>query len=437
MTERRYKWLIDLRWLAAVGILLANLVSSRILHINVYQPALYTIAGVLLLLNFLYLLFYHRYTRQRAFLRITIENLVVIQIVTDLILLTFLLHFTGGVENPFIIYYIFHLMLASILLPRTTSYLLASFTMFLVAVLAIGEFKGWIRHYELIGFLDTGFYNNARYLAGTGVVFVTTSYVVVYMTSSVSTMLRIREQAYREANRELLNKDTVKDEYVSRITHDIKGHLAAIKNCLDASLTHLPAAQKKDFVLRARTRTEKLIAFIQDLLRITRLRLRNEMIFTEFSIKNEIDELIASYSREIEERNISIQNRIEVDNVVADQLSIREVFENLFSNSIKYTGEGGRIGFRSSVSTEGTIILEVEDTGIGIPKGEEESIFMEFYRAGNNSSGIKEGNGMGLAIVSRIVKNHKGTIQVISEESHGSCFRIELPLLPVESEKKK
>lgn len=427
MKRTRNKWLIDLRWIAACGILLATYISDSLLHIPLQLKPLFSIAGVLLILNMFFLYLYNKIVKHQSIKAMSIEQLVIIQIITDLILLSFLLHYSGGVENPFIIYYIFHLMLASILLPRKTSYLLASFAILLVAILAFGEFRGWFRHYELKGFINIGFYNNIVYLTGTGFVFITTSYVVVYMTSTVSAILRVREHAYREANRELLNKDIIKDEYVFRITHDIKGHLGAIRNCLDVSLSDLPTEQKQDFVSRAYARTDKLIGFVQELLRITQLRLGNEMVFTEFSLKEEILELIGVYRNDAEQKGIRISTHLEIDHIVAGKLSIREVIENLITNAIKYTESGGKIEISGKKLPDGKIQIEVADTGIGIPKEESKKIFREFYRASNNTDGYTDGSGMGLAIVRIIVKNHKGSITVKSRKNKGSRFRLELP----------
>ncbi len=318
MTDSRYKWLTNLRWIAAAGIIIFTLISSSVFHVSLQEKQLFIIAALLLLSNFFYILLERKTSKDnKDHYYATPQGLVVSQIAGDLILLTFLLHFSGGVENPFIIYYVFHLMLASILLSRTLSYLIATFTMILVGLMAIGEFLGWFPHYSLTGFLTNGYYNNPNYLSGTGFVFVTTSYVVVYMTGTVSERLRKKEQACRQTNMELLDKDKIKNEYVLRITHDIKGHLAAIRSCLDASMMDLSSGQKKEFIDRAYDRTGKLLTFIQELLRITQLRLANDIMKESFSLKKEIEEQVINFNEDLRAKGLAIDLDLKTDTLSA------------------------------------------------------------------------------------------------------------------------
>lgn len=417
-----------MRWIAGCGVIIATLLTSRVFSISLQQKPILLLSALLLFSNLLYLYAYKRLTRElEEYNERNLRMWVLVEIIVDLLLLTLILHYSGGVENPFIIYYVFHLMIASIILPRIISYGIASFTMILVGLMAWGEYFGWFQHYPLDGFITLRFYDNLRYLAGTGVIFISTSYVVVYMTGVVSAQLRHKEEAYRQANLDLLEKDKIKNEYVFRITHDIKGHLAAIKNTLDATMIKIPVKKKEEFVIRAYTRTEKLIVFIQDLLRITQLRLNDSIVIEEFSLSEVINEIVDMYKEKIAEKNLTIQLEINETKIFADKLSIKEVIDNLLSNSIKYTHDRGVIRIKTSRHTRGKINIEFSDTGMGIPKSEVAHIFDEFYVASNIK---KEGifsSGMGLAIVQNIVKNHKGTIQVKSEENRGTTFTIRLP----------
>lgn len=430
MKNNRYQWLINLRWFAATGIILATFVSTELFHISLKEKQLYIVAFLLLLSNFIYFLI-DRKTRDAVGNKYhsAYQRLIVAQILGDLVLLTILLHYSGGVENPFIIYYVFHLMLASILLSRLMSYFVASFTMLLVGLMAIGEFLGWFPHHPLTGFLTNGYYNNKNYLLGTGFVFVTTSYVVVYITSKVSAALRDKEQAYRQANLELLEKDKIKDEYVFRITHDIKGHLAAIQGCLE--VMKISATKKEEFLKRAFNRTEKLLSFIEELLIITKHRLSKDIVRETFSLKKEVEERINDFSELIREKNLNVQSDLEAETLFADRISISEVLQNLISNSIKYTPDGGEIMIRSTVPKSKWIRLEVSDNGIGIPEDEIPDIFNEFFRANNTKNDDREnkGSGLGLAIVREIVRNHSGEIKVKSKLGVGTKLTIDLPQL--------
>jgi signal transduction histidine kinase len=401
---------------------------SRFFLVELRQKPLLLIGALLLLSNIIYLFVYRHLTRQlESFNERNLKILVLVQIIIDLILLTFLLHFSGGVENPFIIYYVFHLMIASIILPRIISYGVASFTMILVGLMAWGEYFGWFQHYALEGFITHRFFDNLKYLAGTGVIFISTSYVVVYMTGVVSAKLRYKEQAYREANLNLLEKDKIKNEYVFRITHDIKGNLAAVKNCLDAAKLNIPEEKKEEFLNRAHSRTEKLIVFIKDLLRITQLRLMDNMVMEEFSLFEVVNEIVDTHKESIDRKSLSVQLEIGEERIFADRLSIVEVMDNLLSNSIKYTPEEGEISIRVFKHSSQKLDIEFSDTGMGIPRKEVPHIFDEFYIASNSKRAGSENSGMGLAIVRKIIKSHSGTIHVKSEEGKGTTFTIRLP----------
>ena len=261
-------WLINLRWIAAMGVAGATFFSVNIFGIPLPEPKLYTIAALLFVLNLTYLIVYQNCFRtDHDKSQMNPERFIFIQIIIDLLVLTFLLHFAGGVENPFIIYYVFHLMLAGILLSKRKSYLVATVTIFFAGIMTIGEYSGFLTHYQLKGFLNNGYYHELKYLAGTGFIFITTSYVVVYLTTTVSDQLKRKEEANRLANIRLRENDRFKNEYVYRITHDIKGHLSAIKNCLDVVILQADKTQQQEFSERAHSRALKLITFIQDLLK--------------------------------------------------------------------------------------------------------------------------------------------------------------------------
>ncbi len=422
----RARWLIDLRWIAVVFVVLATFVSSRFLGIALYESALYVLAGILLVLNGIYK-FLQRAIAANTLKILNEQSLIILQIVTDLILLTFLLHFTGGVENPFIIYYFFHLMIASILLPRRIGYMIATFMLLLVGSMTLLEFQGILPHYHLKGFLTGGFYHNLNYLAGTGFVFVTTSYVVVYMTGTISAKLREAEKASRLANRQLEEKDKIKDEYVYRLSHDIKGHIAAIKSSLDASLIQNEPEKIKKFSRMGLNRTELITDFLGNLLRITRLRLNKESEQSDFSLGELLTRVVDLYREQADEKKIRLVTGFRENNrkCRGNRVSLEEAFTNLLQNAIKYTPPGGEVSIRLGI-VKNTFVAEIEDTGIGIPEDEIKSIFREFFRASNARQQLKEGDGLGLAITRQIIENHNGKISVKSRENEGTTFTVKL-----------
>ncbi|MBN2612717.1 MAG: HAMP domain-containing histidine kinase [Bacteroidales bacterium] len=424
---KKAEWLVTLRWIAVICVVTATYISSEIFHLPIRKNEIYLAAIILFLLNVIYLFLNHK-IKDGTEPGIAEQTILVFQIVTDLFLLTFLLHFSGGVENPFIIYYIFHMMIASILLSKRTAYLLTTYALFLVAILAFMEYFAIIPHYPLAGFLKFSYFNQPAYLAGTGFVFVTTSYIVVYITSAIVARLKEAENSYRLANIQLEEKDKIKDEYVYRLSHDIKGHIAAIQNSLDASLMIDDPQKARNFSQTALRRAESLTGFIKNLLRITRLRLNKESEVTGFSLKEVIDEILLFNRENIEKKHLSVQFHFDDrgDMFRGNRFSIGEALTNLISNAIKYTREDGMVNIRVDRG-RGFFLIEIEDNGIGIPESEKGNIFKEFFRAKNAAELQEEGDGLGLAIAKQIIDNHRGKISVQSEENKGTKFSIKLP----------
>jgi len=228
--------------------------------------ALYAIAGVLLVYNFiLYDLLRYSTWGGKEPSPARIGGILTFQICADLFILAAILHFSGGIENPFSFFFVFHMIIASILRSKWQSYLQATLAVVLFGGLVVLEALGWIEHYHLAGFVGRDGYESKTYVFGFVFVFTITMYLVVYMTTSISEQLRKQQQSYERANTLLQEKDQLKNEYVLRVTHDIKGHLAAVQSCLDIVFGEMvgPLNEKqKDLIERAHRRTAKCMAFV-------------------------------------------------------------------------------------------------------------------------------------------------------------------------------
>ncbi|HSG27803.1 MAG TPA: HAMP domain-containing sensor histidine kinase, partial [Candidatus Krumholzibacterium sp.] len=229
-------------------------------------------------------------------------------------------------------------------------------------------------------------------------------------------------------------KDRIKDEYVARVTHDIKGHLAAIQSCLFVASSDKsgPLTEKQaDFLGRATSRNEQLTAFVRELLNLTQMRLSGHVESREFSLADSISKALETVSRKAEDKSITLTSSIDerVGSMTGDEFSINELITNLLFNAIKYTPEEKTVHLAATVE-DGSIRMDFTDTGIGIPADEVDHVFDEFFRATNAKKSANEGTGLGLSIVKQIVERHGGAISVMSTEGEGSTFTVRFPVSP-------
>jgi signal transduction histidine kinase len=113
--------------------------------------------------------------------------------------------------------------------------------------------------------------------------------------------------------------------------------------------------------------------------------------------------------------------------LVGDRLRLYQVLENLVSNALKFTPQGGSVEIKTTTEGE-SVLIEVADNGIGIPIADQPRLFERFFRSSAATDQAIPGTGLGLAIVKAIVEAHNGRITVVSAEGHGTTFRVELPI---------
>ena len=429
---KRAYWLIKLRWIAIAFVGAGTYVSSNFLEIELQDLALYSIAILLALYNLTVLLLLNHHAKKGDEVSyVEVKKIINVQISTDLLILTILLHFSGGIENPFIFYFIFHMIIASILLSLWDSYLQATFAVLVFGLLVLLEYLQLIPHYCLRGFTPNCLHRNKLYILGTLFVFTTALYLAVYMASYISVRLKRTERAYIQANILLQEKDHIKDEYVLRVTHDIKAHLATIQSCLGMIVNKVGGLldeQKLEFVDRAYTRTIKLTHFVKTLLRLTQMRLSDKLEVDLFPLRETVQNAVSAVSTKAEEKSITLNYDVEpsVDTISGNQFSIEEVFTNLLLNAIRYTPEQGTVTIEAKNGKD-CVVVEIADTGIGIPADEIGNVFDEFFRASNARKVHQDGTGLGLSIAKYIVERHGGKIWVDSIKDTGTKFWITLP----------
>lgn len=425
-------WLIRLRWFAVAGIALTALFVRLRLGLALPYGAVLAAAAALGGCNFL-LLYYLDAARAKAgpSLPVVTNRLANAQIPLDLLCLTVLVHLTGGVENPFLYYFVFHMIIASVLLSRRASYLQAAFALGLFLLMAGLEYAGRLPHHCVASSPALCLRGDGLHLAGLCAAFASTLFIAVYMASSISHRLRLKEAHLRAANDQLLEKDKIKSNYVLRVTHDVKEHLAAIQACLDPVLHGVtgpvPPAQES-LIRRSYDRTGKLMTFVKALLEITRIKLSRGLETGPFSLRRTAENAVSHVEARAKARNIKLTWAVGpgVDEMHGSQVYIEETIANFLANAVKYTPEGGSVDL--AVGDAGaSVLIRVRDTGIGIPADELPRIFEEFFRARNAKAAERTGTGLGLSIAKEVAARHGGRVWVESQENKGSTFYFSLP----------
>jgi len=229
---------------------------------------------------------------------------------------------------------------------------------------------------------------------------------------------------------ELKNLQTMRREMVGNISHEFRTPLAGIKAMVetlqDGATDDREAA--KDFLSRIEAEVDRMTQLVAELAELSRIETgKAELKLEPMNLNSLVEEVTAQLKPQAERQNLTLEMALADDlpTTSADKARIRQVLVNLFHNAIKFNHSGGNIRVRTSHS-EGSIVVEISDTGTGIAKDDLLHIFERFYKADKSRSG--QGSGMGLAIAKHIVEAHGGEIKVRSEEGKGSTFSFNLPV---------
>jgi two-component system NtrC family sensor kinase len=224
--------------------------------------------------------------------------------------------------------------------------------------------------------------------------------------------------------------DRIKSDFVNTVSHDLRSPLTAILGYVEligrvGSLN----SQQHEFIHRIEISVHNITALINDLLDLGRIEagfdVRKEVVPLATLIHYTVDSMKNRFAEKSLNSVVNISDNL--PQVLGNPIRLRQMLNNLITNSIKYTPVGGTITI-SAHSEAGQIILQVSDTGPGIPSADQPYIFDKFYRASNVPIDAP-GTGLGLAIVKSIVENHLGRVWVDSALGQGSMFTIVLPIV--------
>jgi len=158
---------------------------------------------------------------------------------------------------------------------------------------------------------------------------------------------------------------------------------------------------------------------------------KREFLFEQTDVKALLSNIVSTIQDRVQHDGFAIETQIDASlvPVKADASALTQAINNLIDNAVKYSGASKRVVIRA-LNDEKSVVIEVEDFGLGIKKEEVNKVFDRFYRGGDELTRTVKGSGLGLTLVKQIVEAHKGTIQVESETGKGTIFMLRLPLYP-------
>ncbi|HDZ23978.1 MAG TPA: hybrid sensor histidine kinase/response regulator, partial [Desulfobacteraceae bacterium] len=227
--------------------------------------------------------------------------------------------------------------------------------------------------------------------------------------------------------------DQMKTDFVNMVAHELRSPLVSIRQLQSVILEGLtgPLNEKqKDYISRGMNKIDALLDLINDLLDIAKIeagKYVQRRVPTDLA--RLIQEAITLLDPRAKKQGITITSEFhDLKPVQADPKNMEEVLNNLLTNAINYSPNGGTVAVRAAGLGE-FMEIEISDTGVGIPEEELPKIFDKFYRVKHPETRKVIGTGLGLAIVKSVIEAHNGTIEVESTPGKGSTFRIRLPMI--------
>ena len=226
---------------------------------------------------------------------------------------------------------------------------------------------------------------------------------------------------------ELSGVETLRTDFIANVSHEMKTPLAVIQNYGTLLQSpELPEEKRQEYAKGITDASRRLAEMMTNILKLNRLE--NQQIFptaSEFDLGEQLCQCLLQFENTWEQKEIEIETDI-AENVIiqADGELLGLVWNNLFSNAFKFTDAGGRVSV-SLTAAEGFAVIQVKDTGCGMSPEVGAHIFEKFYQ-GDTSHSV-QGNGLGLALVKRIIDIMQGEIAVESTPGESSTFTVRIP----------
>ena len=226
--------------------------------------------------------------------------------------------------------------------------------------------------------------------------------------------------------------DKLRSDFIANVSHELRTPISMLQGYSEAIIDDIAQSQdeKKDMAKIIYDESLRMGRLVNDLLDLARMESGNMTLnYEQVQTGSYLERIAAKFSGLAREKEITLKLDMEMDDIhwEFDPDRIEQVLTNLIVNAIRHTPEGGSVQLVSRIDEREHLLIEVKDTGTGIPEEDLAFVFERFYKSDKARTRGESGTGLGLAIARNIIEAHKGTISVHSRLGEGSTFSFRLP----------
>ncbi len=258
---------------------------------------------------------------------------------------------------------------------------------------------------------------------------------VIYFEGSMEDITQRKEAdfALMEAKIQSDMASRAKSEFIANMSHELRTPLNTIIGFSDIMIREAkgPLGQEiyKEYAIDINNSGKGLLKIINEILDISKIETgKKDLSESEFAFESLVNSTIELYDSRLNEKDIILLNRCSnLPRIIGEELSIKQVIGNIYSNAIKYTPDGGRITLFTSYDTDGVFRFSITDTGVGMNHDEINKAFSPFGQLDNSLNRSSSGAGLGLSLSKAIMNVHDGEIEILSEKSIGTTVTLIFP----------
>ncbi len=359
-------------------------------------------------------------------------DVMTLNITTDVLTMTALLYYTGGPGSPLIVVYVIEVTVMALLANLGVTLLVATGILVSYTTMAVLVATGYLPPTEALAVRPSGGAQVSVYVALAAF----SIGIPTLFTSQILRRLRANEAALQARTAELIEAGKQRSVFLASVTHELRTPIHGVQGLADliAGGVYGPVTTRQQDACGAIKRSaQSLLGLIDDLLALVKADVgRLELKAAPVDCSELIAQVAASVQWMLGTKKLTVVTEVAgaPTDVVSDRRLLGHILVNLVANAAKFTPEGGRVTVRvrgEGAGDDARLVLEVADTGIGIPDDKREAIFEAFRQLDDSDERRYGGVGLGLALVKRLVDLLGGTVELASVVGKGSTFTVRLP----------